>query len=71
MDGANVTRPLHHPWLNREESESPPTPALAVRETVGKKLARAAPGYWRLRRLSRLSARPPECPDDGEARRWS
>jgi hypothetical protein len=41
MDGANDQTFI--PWLNRDESESLPTPALAVSEMVGKKLARAAP----------------------------
>ena len=41
MDGANDHTCM--PWLNSDESESLPTPALAVSEMDGKKLARAAP----------------------------
>jgi hypothetical protein len=41
MEGANDHTCI--PWLNSDDSESLPTPALAVREIDGKKFARAAP----------------------------
>ncbi|MNR40238.1 hypothetical protein D3C85_1585090 [compost metagenome] len=41
MDGANDH--TFRPWLNSDDRESLPTPALAVREMLGKKFARAAP----------------------------